>query len=81
MPKQKTIALSLTKEEVELIKYALVTDIIEAKRTIEQCKRHPEDDRSAKYKAEAEAKIPALEALHSRLYQLAFDAKYGGEAT
>lgn len=81
MSKSVTITLSLTEEEIELIKYALVTDIIEEKRTIDQCKRHPEDDRSAKYEAEAEAKIPALEALHSRLYQLAFDAKYGGEAT
>lgn len=81
MPKPKTIKLTLTEEEVELIKYALVTDIIEAKRTIEQCKRHPEDDRSAKYEAEAEAKIPALEALYSKLYRRVSDAKYGGETT
>lgn len=81
MPEQKTIILSLTEEEIELIKYALVTDIIEAKRTIEQCKRHPEDDRSAKYETEAQAKIPVLEELNTRLYGLTLDAKYGGEAT
>lgn len=73
MPKPKTIKLTLSEEEIDLIRNALVTDVIEEQRTIEMCKKHPEEPRAAKYKAEAEAKIPALEALYSKISRAKVD--------
>lgn len=72
---EKTITLTLTEKEVALIRHALTTDIIEARRTIERCKKYPEDARWAKYGAEAQAKIPLLESLDTKLFGLAFEAK------
>lgn len=84
MPEPKTITLSLTEKDVELIKMSICAEVYDLKEVIKLGDEYPDSDYYPKYAAEAKVKIPLLEDLHSRISRMEMDEKYpllGGQET